>query len=58
MSNRLAYPVEEAAEQLSISRSALYALQREGRIHFTKIGRRTVIRADELRRFLEESATA
>jgi len=56
MSERLAYPIEEAAEQLSISRSQLYALEKEGRITFTKIGRRSVVRADELRRFLESAS--
>lgn len=53
MTDRLAYPISEACEQLSISRSSMYALEREGRIAFTKIGRRTVIKADELRRFLD-----
>lgn len=53
MTDRLAYPIDEACTQLSISRSSLYALEKEGRIAFTKIGRRTVIRADELKRFLE-----
>ena len=56
MSDRLAYPVDEAAEQLSISRSQLYALEKEGRIRFTKIGRRSVVRADELRRFLDDAS--
>jgi excisionase family DNA binding protein len=37
---------------IGVSRTTLYALRDEGAIEFTKIGGRTVIRADELRRFL------
>ena len=55
MTDRLAYPIDEACTQLSISRSALYALEKEGRISFTKIGRRSVVRAEELKRFLDEA---
>lgn len=55
MTDRLAYPIDEACTQLAISRSSLYALEKEGRIAFTKIGRRTVIRADELKRFLDSA---
>lgn len=55
MTDRLAYPIDEACAQLAISRSSLYTLEREGRITFTKIGRRTVVRADELKRFLENA---
>ena len=55
MQNRLVYAIDEAAEQLSISRSQLYALQRQGQIHFHKIGRRSVVSHDELRRFLNNA---
>ena len=55
MTHRLTYPIDEAAEQLSISRSQLYALQRQGRIRFQKIGRRSIITHDELQRFLAQS---
>ena len=50
MTSRMAYPIPEAAQQLGISRTHLYALHRQGRITFTKIGRRTTVTHDELRR--------
>ena len=52
----MAYPIPEAAQQLGISRTHLYALHRQGRITFTKIGRRTTVTHDELQRFLTQSA--
>ena len=55
MNERLAYPIADACSQLGISRSALYALEKEGRITFTKIGRRSVVRVEELRRFLDDA---
>ena len=56
MNERLAYPISDASSQLGISRSALYALEKEGQITFTKIGRRSVVRAEELKRFLDDAA--
>ncbi len=50
MTSRMAYPIPEAAQQLGISRTHLYALHRQGRITFTKIGRRTTVTHNELRR--------
>ena len=56
MTSRMAYPIPEAAQHLGISRTHLYALHRQGRITFTKIGRRTTVTHDELQRFLDQSA--
>lgn len=53
MSDRLAYPVPEAAYRLGISRSRLYAMNKEGLVEFVKLGRRTVVTDAELRRLLD-----
>lgn len=50
---RLAYPVQDAAKQIGISRSRLYELRDAGEIHFTRIGGRVVVKHSELLRFLE-----
>ena len=52
MSERLAYPVPEAAYRLGISRSQLYAMNKQGLIEFVKFGRRTVVTDLELIRLL------
>ena len=50
MMTRLAYPVSEAAQQLGISRSRMYLLKDQGRIQFTRIDGRVVVKASELER--------
>jgi len=55
--NRLAYPISEAAHQLGISRSRLYVLKDQGRIHFSRIDGRVVVKATELDRFLSDLPT-
>lgn len=55
--DRLAYPISDAAHQLGISRSRLYMLKNQGRIHFTKIDGRVVVQAIELKRFLADLPT-
>ena len=55
MTSRMGYSIREAAQQLGLSRTHLYALHRQGRITFTKIGRRTTVTHDELQRFLNQS---
>ena len=57
MTIRLAYPVSEAAQQLGISRSRLYLLKDQGRIEFTRIDGRVVVKRTELERFLSEQPT-
>lgn len=57
MTTRLAYPVSEAAQQLGISRSRMYLLKDQGRIQFTRIDGRVVIKASELERFLADQPT-
>lgn len=48
-SDRLAYSVAEACNALSISKSHLYALVRQGKIDIRKAGRRTLIPAASVR---------
>lgn len=57
MTARLAYPIAEAARQLGISRSRIYALKDQGRIQFTRIDGRVVVSATELERFLSAQPT-
>lgn len=55
----LAFTVPEAARLLSISRTTAYDLAKAGKLRLCKIGTRTVITGNELRRFVAEvEATA
>ena len=49
----LVHTVKEAAELLGVGRTTVYALIRSGRLPVVKIGRRTVIRRETLRVFLQ-----
>jgi hypothetical protein len=50
-SERDLYPLQEARERLGgISRALLYSLVRDGEVKLTKLGRRSFISGDELRR--------
>ena len=49
---RLAYSITQAAEASNLSRSTLYAVMEEGRLHFVKIKGRRLILVDDLRSFL------
>ena len=48
----LAYSVAEACRITSIGRTRLYALIAEGRLEVRKIGKRTIIPADSLKRLI------
>ena len=50
----LAVSIEEAARMLGISRTLLYDEIKAGRIKTKKIGSRTIIEVEELRRYLRE----
>lgn len=50
----LAYSIRDAVAVSSISRPRLYQLIREGKLESRKLGRRTIVLADSLRRLLEE----
>jgi excisionase family DNA binding protein len=53
---KLAYSVEEAALLLGVSPNHLRNERTRGKLRFSKLGRRAVILATELRRYLEESS--
>lgn len=55
MAPKLAYSVDEAAEQLGIGRTMMFRLLRNGEIHSLKIGSRRLVRHCELERFLGAS---
>lgn len=55
---KLAYTVDEACEALTISRPTLYRLMRDGELTAIKIAGRTVIRTEELQRFLDTRMSA
>ena len=55
---RPCFTIGEAAEYLRISRALLYQLIRKDRIKTVKIGARTIVRAAELERFLDQQHAA
>jgi excisionase family DNA binding protein len=50
---KLAYSIAEAASAISLGRSRIYELLKEGKLESRKIGKRTVIPAASLHRLLE-----
>jgi excisionase family DNA binding protein len=50
---RLAYPVNEAAFLVGISRATFYKEIQRGAVKIIKIGASTRVPADELRRYIE-----
>lgn len=55
---RLAYGMEELAEAIGVSRACVYGLKAEGKLTTFKLGRRTLVTADEARRLLTELQAA
>jgi excisionase family DNA binding protein len=53
MDSRLAYSVTESCVAAGIGRTNLYELITRGEIRAKKVGRRTLILADDLRQWLE-----
>lgn len=54
--NPLGYSINDAVAVSSIKRSMLYELIAAGKIETTKIGKRTIVKADSLRRLIEGGA--
>jgi excisionase family DNA binding protein len=52
-SARLALSVAEAAQQANVCRDKIYAAIRSGELEAKKAGRRTLVMADDLRRYLD-----
>lgn len=52
----IGYSINGAVTVSSIKRSKLYELIAAGKIETTKIGKRTIVKADSLRRLIEGGA--
>jgi excisionase family DNA binding protein len=55
-SRRVSYSVEEAAKMLGIGRTIMFAIIKRGDIRIVKIGRRTLVPANEIAAFLDRNA--
>jgi excisionase family DNA binding protein len=53
---RLAYSINDTAKALSLGRTSIYAMIADGRLEALKLGRRTLIKADSIRRVVEGKA--
>lgn len=49
--------VAEVADELGLSEATVYGLGRKGRISICRIGRRVLVRAADLERFVRENST-
>jgi excisionase family DNA binding protein len=49
----LAYSINDAAKALGVGRTTIYVLINSGQLETFKIGRRTLVKADSLRRIVE-----
>lgn len=45
--------INDTAKALSLGRTSIYALIRQGRLETIKLGRRTLVKAELLRRLIE-----
>lgn len=53
---RLSYSINETAQLLSMGRTSVYALIAEDRLEIFKLGRRTLVKADSIRRLVDGQA--
>ena len=51
--NRLAYSINETASTLSLGRTSVYSLIKEKKLDAFKLGRRTLVKAESIRRLIE-----
>ena len=49
----IAASINETAKALSLGRTSIYALIREGRLETIKLGRRTLVKVESIRRLIE-----
>lgn len=52
---RFAYSINETARALSLGRTSIYALIKEGRLETVKLGRRTLIKTVSIRRLIGDA---
>lgn len=50
--DRLAYSINDTAQALSLGRTSIYAMIADGRLEAFKLGRRTLIKAESIRKLL------
>ena len=50
---KMAFSIDEAAMRAGLGRDAIYSAVREGKLEAKKMGRRTLVTADALRRYLD-----
>ena len=50
---QLAYSINDTAKALSRGRTSIYALIGDGRLEAFKLGRRTLVKADSIRRLID-----
>lgn len=50
--DQLAYSINETARLLSLGRTSIYAMIGDGRLDAFKLGRRTLIRAESIKRLV------
>jgi hypothetical protein len=55
--NRIAYAIEDVPGATGLTRTRVFQAIREGQLTARKLGRRTIIEATELRRFIETLPT-
>ena len=58
MSAKLLYRIPEVAEALNVSRSKVYELLKAGEIRSVRIDRTRLVRAEDLRAYVDSLATA
>ena len=49
---RLAYSINETAQALSLGRTSIYSMIADGRLEAFKLGRRTLVKAESIRRLV------
>ena len=49
---QLAYSINDTAKALSLGRTSIYALIGDGRLEAFKLGRRTLVKAESIRRLI------
>jgi excisionase family DNA binding protein len=47
--------INETAKALNLGRTSIYALIREGRLEAVKMGRRTLVKVESIRRLIENA---
>ncbi|SFO02426.1 helix-turn-helix domain-containing protein [Sphingomonas sp. OK281] len=58
MENRIACSVRDAAEAIGVCPNTIYKHMREGRLEFTKLGTRRLIKVASLHRLIDPQAMA